>query len=111
MEQGQYLWKININSFLKDSKDILHAEKCLLSADTFGFILTNNTRGENNKIITTNYAGKSINGRHQIHRQEQPFMRIGGSSNASGTFGGTLDGIIIFQGAALNTNHCSNLEY
>lgn len=35
----------NINSFLKDSKDILHAEKCLLSADTFGFILTNNKDG------------------------------------------------------------------
>ena len=35
----------NINSFLKDSKDRLHDKKCLLSADTFGYILTNKKDG------------------------------------------------------------------
>ena len=35
----------NINSFLKDSKELLHAKKCLLSADTFGFILKNQQDG------------------------------------------------------------------
>jgi len=35
----------NINSFLSKSKQILHGEGCLLSADTFGFILTNKQDG------------------------------------------------------------------
>ena len=35
----------NINTFLKESKRQLHAKKCLLSADTFGYILTNQQDG------------------------------------------------------------------
>ncbi len=36
---------ININSFLSKSRKMLHNEGCLLSADTFGFILTNKQDG------------------------------------------------------------------
>tara|TARA_B100000902_G_scaffold20217_1_gene24253 strand:- start:5496 stop:6767 length:1272 start_codon:yes stop_codon:yes gene_type:complete len=35
----------NINTFLKESKRQLHEQKCLLSADTFGYILTNQQDG------------------------------------------------------------------
>ena len=35
----------NINSFLSRSRQLLHSEGCLLSADTFGFILTNKQDG------------------------------------------------------------------
>jgi hypothetical protein len=35
----------NINSFLSKSRQLLHSEGCLLSADTFGFILTNKQDG------------------------------------------------------------------
>lgn len=35
----------NINSFLSRSRQLLHNEGCLLSADTFGFILTNKQDG------------------------------------------------------------------
>ena len=35
----------NINSFLSKSRKILHREGCLLSADTFGYILTNKQDG------------------------------------------------------------------
>ena len=35
----------NINSFLSKSRKMLHNEGCLLSADTFGFILTNKQDG------------------------------------------------------------------
>ena len=36
---------MNINSFLSKSRKLLHEEGCLLSADTFGFILTNKQDG------------------------------------------------------------------
>ena len=35
----------NINSFLSKSRQLLHNEGCLLSADTFGYILTNKQDG------------------------------------------------------------------
>ena len=35
----------NINSFLSRSRELLHNEGCLLSADTFGYILTNKQDG------------------------------------------------------------------
>ena len=35
----------NINSFLSKSRKMLHNEGCLLSADTFGYILTNKQDG------------------------------------------------------------------
>ena len=35
----------NINSFLSRSRQLLHSEGCLLSADTFGYILTNKQDG------------------------------------------------------------------
>jgi len=35
----------NINSFLSRSRQVLHNEGCLLSADTFGYILTNKQDG------------------------------------------------------------------
>ena len=35
----------NINSFLSTSRQLLHNEGCLLSADTFGYILTNKQDG------------------------------------------------------------------
>ena len=35
----------NINSFLSKSRQLLHSEGCLLSADTFGYILTNKQDG------------------------------------------------------------------
>ena len=35
----------NINSFLSRSRQLLHNEDCLLSADTFGYILTNKQDG------------------------------------------------------------------
>lgn len=35
----------NINTFLSKSRQLLHSEGCLLSADTFGFILTNKQDG------------------------------------------------------------------
>ena len=35
----------NINSFLSKSRKMLHTEGCLLSADTFGYILTNKQDG------------------------------------------------------------------
>ena len=36
---------MNINSFLSKSRKLLHEEGCLLSADTFGFILTDKQDG------------------------------------------------------------------
>ena len=35
----------SINSFLREAKDTLHKEGCLVSADIFGFILTNTEDG------------------------------------------------------------------
>ena len=45
-EKNNYLNRTNnINSFLGEAKDILHKEGCLVSADIFGFILTNTEDG------------------------------------------------------------------
>jgi len=48
---------MNINSFLSKSRKLLHEEGCLLSADTFGFILTNKQDegiGQNLETIVQN---------------------------------------------------------
>jgi len=45
-EKNNYLNRTNnINSFLREAKDTLHKEGCLVSADIFGFILTNTEDG------------------------------------------------------------------
>ena len=45
-EKNNYLNRTNnINSFLAEAKDRLHKEGCLVSADIFGFILTNTEDG------------------------------------------------------------------
>ena len=45
-EKNNYLNRTNnINSFLGEAKEALHKEGCLVSADIFGFILTNTEDG------------------------------------------------------------------
>ena len=52
LKKNNYLNRTNnINSFLAEAKDRLHKEGCLVSADIFGFILTNTEDGGMVRIL------------------------------------------------------------